>query len=208
MSNATEDAGPNGGDGNGDGTPDSEQGNITSLPAATGLGYITVEVPAGDGGCSQLQNVHAETEAMLGTDPEHDYPYGLVGFTLDCATSADVTLLLHTPISQPLTTYGKFGPTPPSFDNPHFYTLPGATFGTAQIPAGTGPTVTTVACTLTNGELGDDTPASDGMIVEPGGPALATSANAPVTSRWGLIVLVLLLAGVAAAGVRRTVSRG
>ena len=203
VSDSIEDAGPNGGDGNGDGTLDSQQGNVASLPAATGLGYITVEVPPGNGGCSELKNVHADTESSLGTDSKYDYPYGLVGFTLDCAGSANVTLILHAPFSPPLTLYRKFGPTPPQFDTPQFYTLPGAVFGTRQIPAGTGPAVTTVTFTLTNGALGDDTPASDGMIVDPSGPALPTYTSAPVASPWGLIALALLLGAVAALGVGR-----
>ena len=117
---------------------DSLQGNVASLPSATGQGYITVEVPPGNGGCSELHEVHAATEASLGTDSKYDYPYGVVGLELDCATSVEVTLIFHQPFYLPLTTYRKFGPIPPSFDTPQFYTLPGATFGTAQIPAGTG----------------------------------------------------------------------
>ena len=170
---------------------------------ATGQGYITVEVPADNGGCSGLQEVHAASEASLGTDSKYDYPYGMVGFQLDCATSVDVTLIFHEPFFLPLTAYRKFGPIPPGFDTPQFYALPAATFGTAQIPPATGSTVATATFKLTNGQLGDDTPAGDGMIVDPGGPALPVSASAPAASRWGLIALAALLVAVAAFGVRR-----
>jgi len=196
VSNAGEDGAPNGGDGNGDGIPDSQQGNVASLPSATGQGYITVEVPAGNGGCSELLNVHAVSEAAMGTDPDFDYPYGLVSLTLPCATSANVTLILHAldvPDNAPMIMYRKFGPTPPLFDTPQFYTLPGAVFGTRQIPAGTGPLVTTVSFTLTNGLLGDGTPASDAMIVDPGGPVCAARNSAPAVSMLGLAFLVALL---------------
>ena len=63
--------------------------------------------------------------------------------------------------------------------------------------------MTTVKFTLTNGQLGDDTPASDGMIVDPGGPALPVYASAPVASRRGLVALAFLLGAVAALGVGR-----
>lgn len=179
-----------------------QQGNVTSLPSATGRGYITVVVPPDMGGCSQLHNVHSVIEADVGTDPDFDYPYGLTGFALDCE-SVKVTLILHAPLGEPLRVYRKFGPTPPLFNNPHFYTLPGAMYGTAKVPPPTGPTVTTVMILLTNGQLGDDTPASDGMIVDPSGPAVAASATAPVTSERGLLVLVGLLCAVAAFGLWR-----
>jgi len=208
VSNVVEDGAPNGGDGNGDGIPDSQQGNVASLPSATGHGYITVEVPAGNGGCSELLNVHAVSEAALGTDPECDYPYGLVGFTLACATSANITIILHTPDSAALTMYRKFGPTPPLFDTPQFYTLPGAVFGTRQIPAGTGPTVTTVNFPVTNGLLGDGTPASDNMIFDPGGPARAALNAAPVVSALGMTVLVALLGTVGWLALRRRSRHG
>jgi hypothetical protein len=210
VPNSVEDAAPNGGDGNGDGTPDSEQPNVASMPAASGGGYLTVEVSPGNGGCSELTGVHTQSEGALGTDPEYDYPFGLVGFTLACAGSVDVTVIVHAPYGTVPLVYRKFGPTPPSFDNPNFYTLPGAIFGSTQIPAGTGPTLTTVSFTLTNGELGDSTPAGDGMIVDPGGPARASAvaAPAPAVSAWGLAVALLLLSAVAAVGLQRRRRRG
>lgn len=165
-------------------------------------------MPPGNGGCSELTDVHTETEGALGTDPDYDYPYGLVGFALACAGSVDVTLIIHSPYGTVPLVHRKFGPTPPSFDNPDFYTLPGAIFGSTQIPAGTGPTVTTVSFTLTNGELGDSTPAGDGMIVDPGGPALVSVAAAPAVSTRGLAFALLLLSAVAALGLQRRRRRG
>jgi len=63
--------------GNDDGTPDSEQAAVASLPSATGEGYTTVETNS-----SQIQDVQTFTEAEQGNDPDFDYPYGLVGKVL------------------------------------------------------------------------------------------------------------------------------
>ncbi|ODB94043.1 hypothetical protein A3194_05095 [Candidatus Thiodiazotropha endoloripes] len=92
---AVEDAGPNGGDGNNDGTADSLQSNVSSLPDATGSGYLTLEV---GGGCATAQAVAA---VAIGSMPTADpfgylYPYGLLELTLPCET-ADITVYYHIP---------------------------------------------------------------------------------------------------------------
>jgi hypothetical protein len=67
------------------------------------------------------------------------------------------------------------------------------TFGTATIG---GNPVVTVSFTLQDGLLGDDGPAGDDRIVDPGGPANALGA-APVVSTWGMVGLVALLSAIA-----------
>jgi hypothetical protein len=67
-----QDAGPNGGDGNGDGTQDSKQTTVASLPSATGEGYLTVEIT----GCDQIEQVQAYTYESVGaSDPGYSYPF-------------------------------------------------------------------------------------------------------------------------------------
>jgi hypothetical protein len=166
-----EDAAPNNGDGNGDGVPDSQQAHVASLPSATGSGYVTVVV---SGGCSQIQSVATYTAASRGNDPNFDYPYGLVGFTIPCS-AATVKVIFHNAANLNGFTYRKFGPTPPAFNNPQWYTLPGVTFGTEVIG---GQTVATATFTLTDGQLGDDTDV-DGFIVDQGGPGLPADQTGP-----------------------------
>ncbi len=168
---SVEDAAPNNGDGNGDGAPDSQQAHVASLPSATGSGYVTVVV---SGGCSQIQSVATYTAASQGNDPNFDYPYGLVGFTIPCST-ATVKVIFHNAANLNGFTYRKFGPTPPAFNNPQWYTLPGVTFGTEVIG---GQTVATATFTLTDGQLGDDTDV-DGVIVDQGGPGLPVDQTGP-----------------------------
>ena len=196
MSNPIEDAAPNGGDGNGDGTPDSQQPNVTSLPSASGRGYITVIV---DPACGQNRDVVDVPAASEGEDGQFIYPFGMIGFRLHCET-ATVTILFHGTSSLAGYTYRKFGPIPPLFNAPQFYTLPGVVFGSTTIG---GATVATATFTLTNGGWGDGTDATDGTIVDPGGPATVRPSNAPVASGWGMAALVAFLSTVAWLALRR-----
>ncbi len=200
-----ENGAPNAGDGNGDGTADGQQGNVASLPSATGQGYVTVVTSGGVGaGCNQLLNVQAMTEAQEGNDPSFDYPFGLVGFTImDCARTT-ITVFLHGahPAHPPMV-YRKFGPQAPNFAGPsRFYTLPGVVFGTQKVPPGTGVDVVTATFTLTDNQLGDGS-GTVNVMVDPGGPAMRARSIVPVVSTWGMIGLVGLLSAVAAIGLRR-----
>ena len=193
IDDAVEDGAPNG-DGNNDGTPDREQPNVSSLPSATGRGYVTV-VASGPNGCGELLNIQALQESDVGFDPLFDYPLGLIGLKLNCSTSATITLFFHGGLfGLPLHIYRAFGPVPPAFAAPgSFYNLPGVMFGVANVPA----PALTATMTLTNGMLGDQTPAADNMIISQGGPAAEVLAAVPVASTLGISVGVLLLALVA-----------
>lgn len=93
------------GDGNGDGVPDRQQATVATLPLASGKGWVTVDVT----GCSALQQVSTVTEAGSGmTDPQFDFPWGLVRFVVPCP-SATVKLLWHF-AGMPQPTYRGFGP--------------------------------------------------------------------------------------------------
>ena len=138
---------------------------MTSVPSATGKGYITVETT-----CSENQDVWAYTEkqACLGAvDYDYNYAYGLVGFNIPC-TSATIRIYFQDTDDLAGYIYRKYGPIPPDFDKPQWYNLPDVTFGTETVGE---QTVAYAEFTLTDGELGDDT-AIDGQIVCPGGPAL------------------------------------
>lgn len=188
IADTTEDSAPNAGDGNNDGQLDSNQNNVVSLPSATGSGYITIATS-----CDTITNVQTYTEgSQPSSDNNYDFPYGLVGFTIPCST-ATVTIYYHGVSSLDGFTYRKFGDTPPFPDpyvgpfNPHWYTLPGVTFGTVQIG---GQTVATATFTLTDGGLGDDTPAGDG-IIDQGGPGQPTEDyGIPTLNEWGFIIFM------------------
>jgi len=190
--NGTETGGPNGGDANNDGTPDGTQSYVTTLPAAVGSSYLTVEVPPGMGSCSQLLNVKTLTPPAPG-DPQYSYPFGMVSFEIDgCPGPVPVTVILHggAGLTAPLT-YRKFGHMAPNYAGPQvFYTLPGVVFGTTFV-TGEG-MVPTAMFSLTDNQLGDDNSTAN-IIVDPSGPAVRLVAAAPVVSQWALLALAIML---------------
>jgi len=207
VDNGVEAAAPNGGDGNDDGIPDQTQGNVASLPRAGGTGYLTLEACV-DGACAtpcQARQVTAVAEDDLPQQSELVFPFGLLGFILDCS-SANIHILYH-PIDQFAAgfVYEKFGPNPPGSSPSHYYTLPGVTFGSE--PVGSDPAVASASFVLTDGGIGDATPV-DGMIVDPGGPALQPPRGVPALGAGALVLAVVVLAVTAWLAQRRRRSAG
>jgi hypothetical protein len=156
--------------------------NTVTVAAATGAGSI--QLATSTPGCG-FSNVATNVESRVGTDPDYDYPYGLIGFTVNCA-AADVAITFTGAGDLTGTPYRKYGPTTPG--NPA--TTQWYTFNNVTI---TGNTVT---LHLVDGILGDDT-ATDGRIVDQGGiaqPAQQQPMTAiPTMTEWGIVVMVLLL---------------
>ena len=87
-----EQLGPNGGDGNGDGTWDREQATVASLPSPESGQYVTLDASSG---CSSVYDVSVSQENPgLGGDLDYDYSFGLVGFTVPCSGPLTAKLLL------------------------------------------------------------------------------------------------------------------
>ncbi|MCB1809803.1 MAG: IPTL-CTERM sorting domain-containing protein, partial [Candidatus Competibacteraceae bacterium] len=163
--------------------------------------YITLAV---GGGCDQIDNVNVAAEAAMGADPFYDYPLGLLGFELPCS-SAQITVFYHSQNGLVGREYRKYGPfIPTSLFSLQFYTLPEVSFGTSN-------GVTTATFSLSDGVLGDDntaTGATDGKIIDPGGPARSAleplpAAPIPTLQPWGITLLGLFLAGALARFSRR-----
>lgn len=83
VSAATENAGPNHGDGNSDGVQDSEQSNVTSFVNPKTGHYVTLET---DNICDIKAIASAAETANAKTDSEYSYPFGLLNYTVDCGT--------------------------------------------------------------------------------------------------------------------------
>ncbi len=151
-----------------------------TIPAATGNGDLTVQV--GSPGCG-LFDVAAMTEVNVALDPDFDYPYGLVSFSLNCQ-QADVTIIC--PGSIAATRYRKYGPTTPgSPATSQWYTFTGAEIVGNQ-----------AVLHLRDGVLGDDT-AIDGVIVDQGGPGQEVQQEGvpiPAMTLWGVGVLTVMIA--------------
>lgn len=192
-----EDQAPNGGDGNGDGTPDRRQSDVASLPAFDGSSFLTLVLT---GGCDRFNNVVAVDPASQPPAPgEVSFPFGLVAFEVPCET-ATIDIVVHDAGGAVGDSYWKYGPTTPGdAGTAAWYELSGQAAG-----APTGATVSgnTWSLMLADNELGDDT-GDDGVIVDQGGPAATAPATGPVVpvpavdSRWTLMLLgaLLLMAG-------------
>jgi len=180
LPDATE-MGPNGNDpsydGNHDGTPDYQQPNVASLPAAGGgAAYVTLAVP----GPLTLSGVAAVgNPSPSDSPPGVSFPFGFFAFTVEGLDPGACTVVdLYFPPSN-LLSYYKYGPTPDDA-SPHWYEfvhyhpdLPGA-----EIRSGDG--FVQVRLFLCDGQTGDDITAQDSKIVDQGGPSGSSIAVAGI----------------------------
>lgn len=183
VANEIEDGAPNSGDGNGDGEDDSKQPHVASLLSANGQDYVTV---VATGQCTLIDAVQSFNENP--EDPDYSYPLGLVSFQFQACSSATVRIYFHGIESLDGYEYRKYGPTPPGFNSPVWYEMPGVVFGSAYI---NGQKTAYAEFTLEDGALGDDT-GVDGVIFDIGGPAVSDAAI-PTLNEWGMIISVILL---------------
>jgi hypothetical protein len=158
-----EDGAPNGGDGNSDGVPDSQQDNVVSLPNAVDGRYVTLVSPAGTG----FSNVDAIENPSPGDAPAGvEFPVGFFGYTLTgIAPGGNTTVTLLLPAGETVSAYYKHGPTPGDLTE-HWYEF--AYNGT------TGAEILGQNVTLhfVDGDRGDDDLTANAEVAEPGGPAL------------------------------------
>lgn len=151
-------------DGNGDGTPDSQQDNVTSFETLNENGYVTLA--AGEG--ITLSHVVPQENPDPGFSPGdgESFVYDCIGFTLmglDVGGSATVTLYL--PEGAMPTAYYKYGPTP-TMSTPHWYNF--------YFDGQTGAEINGNVITLhfRDGFRGDNDLMVNGVIVDPGAPAI------------------------------------
>ena len=163
-----EDAGPNGGDGNSDGIADSAQGHVASLPDIRNS-YITVEANPlhvlGSLGFEEGIDYLAQADPLSSLNGLN-FVYGFL--TLDVSNvgvggNADIKIIL--PGGESPKKYFKYGPTP---DNPvdHLYEFDfdgetGAEFNGNE-----------VTLHFVDGKRGDSDLLANGVITDPGTPAL------------------------------------
>ena len=159
---AVEDAAPNGGDGNGDAVPDSEQTNVTSLPSPVpGGGYVTVAAPAG----VELSSVTVVDPAAVTATPPPGATVdnGVIAYTLNGVTpgaTVDVDVFLSTPTTAD--GYAKV-------QGGQWVPLPATAFDKISD--------THFVLHLTDGGDGDEDGQANGTIIDPGAPiSLDTTA--------------------------------
>jgi hypothetical protein len=188
---AVEDAGPNHGDGDGDGKRDSQEPNVASLPSRVGGGpgpYVTFASPAG----TQLFDVRAidnPSPADAPTDAQGQpvvFPFGFFHFEvmgLAPGEATTVELFLNSPLpAHP--TYYKHGGTPKNH-TPHWYQFLYRVQTDADDASQTGAVFldsTHILLYFAQGDRGNDFGSLNGLIEDPGGPAFFASTPALPTA--------------------------
>jgi hypothetical protein len=158
--------------------PDSDQANFTSLKLNTDQDYVTIESPQGT--TLHCQNTSAIATEMLSASEGIQFPSGFFEFTVSGVQSGgSIAVILTLPSGSVVDTYYKYGKTP---DNPmdHWYEF--------LYDGETGAEINENVITLhfVDGKRGDDDlDGTNGMIVDPGGPALLSSAIDRATESAG-----------------------
>ncbi|TNF36036.1 MAG: hypothetical protein EP329_05610, partial [Deltaproteobacteria bacterium] len=148
------------GDANGDGVADKDQAHVATLPDPQGQA-TTFVAPAGVV-ISQLQQAPVPPLPPSGVF----FPTGFFSFRLGVAPGAATTLDLLLPAGVPAYTFWKYGPTPDQAAA-HWYRFDyDGTTGAERV----GPTL--LRLHLVDGGRGDDDLSANGVIVDPGAPAL------------------------------------
>ncbi|HTE22428.1 MAG TPA: C-type lectin domain-containing protein [Candidatus Limnocylindria bacterium] len=173
ISDAVEDAAPNGGDANDDGTADSEQVNVSSFVSQVSSEYVSLEV---DPACT-ISAVSMGAEPTT-KDAGFDYPVGLMNFTVDCGTpgyTTTVTQYYHG-VADDTFVLRKYKPSTNAYFNVSDASLEQVTIA--------GRNVLKAAYEITDGGVLDDDGTANGSIVDPVGLAESV-VGAPNTGLGG-----------------------
>ncbi len=182
VPDSIENAGLNGGDGNRDGILDDQQENVTSLPDING-NYITLEAPPG----MTFENVVAIDNPAPNTTPVTSggtltFPQGFYSFTLkNVSPGGNAAVSFYLTPGTSVNSYFKFGrignsPFPQWFQF-LFDGETGAEFSADKI-----------TLNFVDGGRGDsDGDATNGEIVDPGGPVLITASDSSSSGGCALV---------------------
>ncbi len=166
----------------------SETPSGTPVGSATGEGEVYLDSSAGI-----IENLAAISPDAMPDVPESLNPvYGFFSFEITGISSGEsVNVPLAFPENVPAgTEYWKYGPTPED-STPHWY----------QIPVSDDDGDRIIVITLTDGGIGDDDLAVNGVIVDDGGPSLPMSkkgdlnGDGNVTPADAAIVLAIAAGG-------------
>lgn len=165
MSKKIEDAGPNDGDANNDGIPDSQQNNVTSLKSPVSKKYVVLEI---DGTCNANQDVSIDKESELGEeDSVYTYPVGFLNFTLigcEPGGTATVTQYYYGDFDLDDMILRKYNSSDDSYDTVDDVSFKLVTIG--------GESAMRVRYDITDGEELDQDGEANGTIVDPVGVAM------------------------------------
>ena len=173
-------------------------------PTATGTGSATVSFTGGGAGCQFTTAAFIPLSGGPSSPPAGSappgvtFPQGLLKFTTGGCAPAGATLaftIVYPQSLPPGTGAIPDGPTALT-PAPHWNPLPATIVGN------------TVTFSITDGGLGDDDLAANGVIVDQGGPGIPAGSGPPMLntsmlSEWSLLGLAALLAVFGAFALRR-----
>jgi cyclophilin family peptidyl-prolyl cis-trans isomerase len=177
---AVEDGGPNGGDGNNDTVPDSQQGNvatfITTLPGVND--YITIESMIAGQALNYVRPLDGSTLNLSSVLNDFNFQQGFFEIhvtRVPVGGMAEIQITL--PQGAAPDTYFMYGPEPGNALD-HWYQF--------DYNGTTGAVINGNVVTLhfVDGQRGDADLTANGIIADPGGPATAI-ANANLTTAGG-----------------------
>jgi hypothetical protein len=167
-SDTIEDLGPNDGDANADGTPDSEQANVISYVNPLTGQYAVFEAV----NCESIAGFQVGAESPEVSDKQFDYPMGLLSFQITCENPGDTAVIRQY-------FYGIEGTNQyvlrKWMPDGSYRTLPG--YMLMGMPVENHGIVFLVEYEITDGGEFDDDGEVNGVIVDPSGLALAAGTS-------------------------------
>lgn len=183
--------GPNSGDANGDGVADSLQPGVATVNSLQAGKYVVLTLSnSAPATCTRFSSVAMKTESVSGlNDTTHEYPFGLVSFTLNGCTQADVTADWFTGDTKTYNPRKLLQRTPGQNTTLAYTTLSAAITKSTKY----NQAVQSYKFTLRDGQLGDLS-GVDTIIIDPTGLG-ESIVIPPPTPRTGAVT-VTLFAGI------------
>lgn len=192
IQNDVENAAPNSGDANNDGTPDSEQSDVASFVDPASGQYAVLQV---SNECSITSVSTAAESSNTTQDTNFSYPTGLMDFTLDCGTpSTTATVTQYYYGASGNFTVRKYNP-----NNQTYQTIDSASISSQTIG---GQSARVATYQVKDGGPLDLDGTEDGNIHDPAGLATSTEALADTGQNTNPLILLsalLLTSGLATA---------
>jgi len=171
-------------DGNKDGMPDFQQGNVASCHTYDRQHYVTMA-------CSEpiTDAAIVEKPSAAGSPSGVEFPYGFFEFAIHVLNPGDASkMTLYLPVGANPTTYYKYGPTP---DDPtdHWYEF----MYDAQTLTGAEINGNVVTLHFVDGQRGDDDLIANGTIVDQGGPGFTSNSSSSSSGSSGCFIATAAL---------------
>jgi uncharacterized repeat protein (TIGR01451 family) len=188
----TENAAPNSGDANDDGTADTQQANVTSFVSSITGNYATL---ATSGDCDQNDDPYiASTAENARADSSYNYPAGMMNFSITCDAPGDtatVSQYYFGDYDAAQFVARKYNPGTNSYT-----TIPGAVITNVTVG---GQNALKITYDIADGGPLDADGSANGTIVDPAGPAIKDPDPAAAGTLSDTGVNVLLAASLAGA---------